>query len=486
MKIRSSILTFLIIVVNLSFGQTIIENSIQAFVADSDLKHASISFIVLDANSGKQIEEYNSNAALPTASTAKLFSTATALEILTPDYQPITRIYTDGHIDSTGTLIGNLWIRGGGDPSLGSKYFTSTSTQYDFLQSWCDQLEALGIKKIAGAIIADASEFGYNNAPDGWTWGDMGNYYGAGPSGLTIGDNMMNIKFKTSKYADGQTEIVSINPEVPGLEIQNNVKSSTSSSDNAYIYGSPYSLDRFVVGTLPMGKSNFIVKGSLPDPENQFAHKFLEILADNNISTNGFKTVRKMNLDSAEKRYIKYTLLVSHKGPKLIEIINYTNMRSVNLFAEHMLCLVGYEKHGIGTTTAGIKALKQYWKDKISLTGFDIRDGSGLSRSNGISAKHYADLLLAMKGSKFNTAFYNSLPISGVSGTLKSLNRGQTAHGKIHAKSGTMNRIKSYAGYIESSSGKTLIFALIVNNHTCSSSSIKKKMEPLFNSIARY
>lgn len=485
MKILGALTVLFLLQVQV-LGQSNTKEVFQNFLKDPMLENASVAFIAKDLSTGEVILEHNANVALPTASTAKLFSTSTALEILGPDYRAKTRLYTDGTISPDGTLNGNLWIRGGGDPSLGSTYFNDDSHRSDFLKAWCDTLKSKGIKKITGAIIADASEFGYMGAPDSWTWSDMGNYYGSGPSGLTIYDNRIELDFRTSNYIGGKSTIKSISPEVPGLLIRNEVTSAKSSSDNAYVYGSPFSLDRFVTGTLPAGRSSFIVKGSMPDPEYQFAHELNKTLVDQGIFTSGeIKTVRLMTATGEKPSYTNFTLIYTHSGEKLIDIINWTNMKSVNLFAEHLLCLVGYEKSGIGTTSNGIQALRKYWSDKIDISSLELRDGSGLSRTNGITPNNYADLLTAMSKSKYKSEFYQSLPVSGESGTLKSLNKGEAASGRVHAKSGTMNRIKSYAGYIETSSGKTIVFAIIANNYSCSATGIKNRMEPIFNSLSK-
>ena len=126
--------------------------------------------------------------------------------------------------------------------------------------------------------MADASAFGYNGVPDGWNWVDLGNYYGAGPSGLSIYDNLVRYRFSVPSSSGQLVRVKSIEPKVPGLQFHNYILSSTRKGDNAYLYGAPYSLDRFGSGTLPLGSSNFLVKGSLPDPEMQFAHELCEAL----------------------------------------------------------------------------------------------------------------------------------------------------------------------------------------------------------------
>lgn len=483
MKILSLFLIILFYGLNLTIAQGTIENTVQKFIKDPFHKNASVSFKLVDLSTKKTIYSYDSERTLPTASTTKLFSTATALEFLGPNYRAKTRIYTDGTIDSNGVLNGNIWIRGGGDPSLGSKYFFEEEHQYDFLENWVKELEKVGIKTISGNIIADASEFGYNGAPDGWNWVDMGNYYGAGPSGLTVGDNLIQLHLKTGVKVNQPTTLIKITPFVPELVFQNYVLTSGKRGDNSYIYGAPYSNDRFITGSLPINRTDFIVKGSLPDPEKQVAYLFSEALKKSSIELLGqYKNVRKMHL--SQNDYKDRLLIFTHRGEKLIDIIQKTNFKSVNLFAEHLICLIAYEKTGDGSSKKGLEIVENYWKNKLGITSIHLTDGSGLSRMNAISATHFTSLLYYMSHSKYKEEFFNSLPVAGESGTLKSICRGQAGQGRVSAKSGTMRRIKSYAGYIHSKSGKKYTFAITINNPQGSMRNVRKKMEMIFNTIA--
>lgn len=487
MKILRLLLFLVIPTLNSVFGQHPIQSSIDRFAADPALAHASISFKVIDVASGATVAEYDAHRTLPTASIAKLFSTATALDILGPEFRPATRIYREGEIDAEGVLHGNIWIRGGGDPSLGSKYFHKENEQLNFLQDWIKALQQAGIREIDGYILADASEFGYEGAPDGWTWSDLGNYYGAGPSGLSIYDNQLRYTFNVPTTPGMPTSIVSIEPKIPGFTFQNYILSSSKSGDNAYLYSAPFSNNCFGTGTLPAGNSSFVVKGSLPDPEMQVAYEFDRALEAAGIKTHGtHQSARLRDLSTSEKDYAKLALLHTHQGQKLNDIIFHTNMRSVNHFAEHMVCLAGYGKTGEGSLSSGLGVLEKHWTGKFNTEGLHVNDGSGLSRSNAFSAEHFVGLLRYMHTSKYASEFKSSLPVAGVSGTLKSVCAGQAAHGKMMAKSGSMNRIKSYAGYIQSSNGKTYCFALIVNNFNCSNSAMLEKMEAVFNSIATH
>jgi D-alanyl-D-alanine carboxypeptidase/D-alanyl-D-alanine-endopeptidase (penicillin-binding protein 4) len=244
-----------------SWGQQQMTQAVTELRSSPEFKHASISFLAIDSESNQVIAELNPDLSIASASTVKLFSTAAALELIGPNYQPETRIYIDGSIEN-GVLKGNVWIRGGGDPSLGSRYFNSIGKQSDFLEKWVESIKSLGIQSITGSVIADGSGFSYDGVPDGWSWNDIGNYYGAGPSGICLFDNMVSYYFKTGSTAGSATTLQSTFPEIEKLVFHNRIKSEKVNGDNSYLYGGPYSLDRFGKGSLPLNQTSFEVKGS--------------------------------------------------------------------------------------------------------------------------------------------------------------------------------------------------------------------------------
>jgi D-alanyl-D-alanine carboxypeptidase/D-alanyl-D-alanine-endopeptidase (penicillin-binding protein 4) len=453
-------------------------------IQSPEFQSAGISVLVTDLSADTRLIEHQPYLSLPPASTAKLFSTAAALEILGPDYRPKTRIYQEGYVKDS-ILRGNIWIRGGGDITLGSRFFNESGHEADFLKRWADSLKKRGIKSIEGHIIADGSAFGYAGIPDGWSWADMGNYYGAGPSGISVFDNCIRYSFKTGSTSGSPTKLNSCFPDVPELTFHNYIRSENVNDDNSYIYGGPFSFDRFGTGSLPLNRSNFIVRGSLPDPEYQLAYDFEKVLEKNGISVSqGAQSVRRNSIKTAEAYQLGFELLFTQHGEKLSDIIRLTNMRSINLFAEGLVCLVGYEKNGNGSTESGLKEIEKYWSNHFGMKGLFLKDGSGLSRSNGISAFHFCELLKVTNSSKFKAIFEASLPVAGKSGTLFNLCRDQVGEGRVIAKSGTMSKIKSYSGYINTKSGKRLAFAIILTNYSGTNSNAVAKIEALLNVLA--
>lgn len=455
------------------------EQILKQLVSQSYLKHAGISLEVLDLSNNQSILNYQANLAIPPASTIKLWSTATAYEVLGADYRPQTRLYTDGTIEA-GVLTGNLFIRGGGDPTIGSMYFGEHHPTA--LQPLVDLLKKAGIHTIKGQIIADAHEFGYLSVPDYWAYADLGNYYGAGTSGLVIYDNMVDYYFKTS--ANGQPAILSHTfPIVDSLQLLNMIVSAPIHGDNSYIYGAPYQWQRMAVGKLPVNQSSFKVKGSLPDPEQQFAKELFLYCSQQGLSAQGGWDFmrRRWMLGNDKVNYSQLKEIGIHRGMTVHDIATLTNHKSINLFAEQLLCLTGYQQNGDGSTENSAKKMERFWNNQMDIKGAFFHDGSGLSRANAVSAAHFCRLLSYMQKSNQKDAFLQSLPIAGQSGTIASLCKNQAGSGRIYAKSGTMNKIKSYAGYLDAKSGKRYAFAVIFNNYDCSNSTLIDQIERLLN-----
>lgn len=465
------------------YSQNSVVKSIDFFARDPVNKNSLISFLAIDLQSGENIAELNSKKSITSASTTKLFSTATAFELLGREKTSFTRIYYDGLIDENGTLHGNVWIRGGGDISLGSKYFNEASKELEFFNSWKDSLFLKGIRKINGAIIADASEFGYGGVPEGWSEADIGNYYGAGAGGINFYDNTIKLFFKTGSLGT-KSQLIEVFPKVPGLNLLNFVISANVGDDNSYIHGLPFSLERKATGKLPINQNRFLVKGSMPDPEFLLAHQFAELLNKKGIEVKGgAKSVRLNQLEKPTYNS-SFTFLFHQESKTVKEIAYWTNLKSVNLFAEGLLNWIGYFSNGNGSTESGLNVLMDFWTGKINTKGLVLKDGSGLSRLNAISAQHFCELLKFMFTSNNFSDFKSTLPIAGQSGTIRNLCKGGAGEGRIFAKSGTINNVKAYAGYVDSKSGKKIAFAFIVNDYNCTSSVISSKMERVLNAIA--
>ena len=483
MRLITFILTFILSIgINAQTTKSV-RLAIQKMAADNDLKNASISFYAIDLDSNKIIAGLGSNKSLVPASTMKLITTATALELLGPGKRFSTYIKYSGEIDSNCVLNGNIYIVGGGDPSLGSERFTKHYG--NFINKWANEIIKLGIDSINGRVIADATIFNEQMIPATWIWGDLGNYYGAGPCGLSIYENKCSIEFSSFKRGDSTT-ITCVYPYIPNLKFNNGVKSMTTKKDLSYIFGAPYQENRIIKGGIPINKKNFKVRGSIPDPSYLTAFELDMELRQLGIKlANPSTTVRKLKFEFGSIEKVKKHIITTTRSPRLTAIINLTNTYSINLYAEHLMNQIGVFKYRSGDTGSGTQATTLFWKkNELNIEGMYINDGSGLSRFNAITAKQLVGVLKYMNMSKNRKLFINSLPVAGKSGTLRNVGKGTAASGRVKAKSGYMTRVRSYAGYVTTKNKRNIAFALIVNNFNCTPFQMKKKMEKIMIKLA--
>ena len=461
---------------------------LKKIVACPDFKTAGFAFYAVDINSGQTIARVNPDMALKPASTLKLLSTATILELLGPEYQFETTLEYSGRIDTIKNLLhGNIIIKGGGDPTLGSKHFDSTKDK-QFLFEWADATTGLGIDSITGGVIADARAYSWDIVPQTWSWLNMGNYYGAGACGLSIFDNYYSVFFNTGNKIGDTVEIVKLVPDIPNLVFDNTVSADSISYDNAYIFGAPYCNNRYIRGQLPVNKFGFPVKGSIPDPTLIAALQLNLALNNNNIELQKPPTtMRLLQQIGGDINIGAKAFYVTH-SPPLSEIIAQTNVHSINLFAEHCLIQSGIKLGAAPETDSSMDSVLSFWTNKgMDTQGMSLHDGSGLSQYNAITPRQMVYLLKYMKlESKYFDVFYNSMAIAGETGTIKNMFKGTIAEGELRAKSGTVNRVKAYAGYVKTKSGREIAFSMVVNNFSCKSREAKAKLEQLMIALAEF
>jgi D-alanyl-D-alanine carboxypeptidase/D-alanyl-D-alanine-endopeptidase (penicillin-binding protein 4) len=470
---------------NISLAQSgKLKAEIDALKKDPALKHASWSVCVMNTKKDTTIAEYNSSLSMVPASTLKIVTTGAALSILGSDFMFQTRLEHDGTFDTiSGVLSGNLYIRGGGDPTLGSEYFRDKKDSLTVIEKWALILKAKGLKKIEGAVIGDASIFEDNMTPSQWIWGDMGNYFGAGACGLSYHDNKYTVFFK-SGAAGTKTSVNGFSPVIEGLQFVNNVTAG-GNDDNAFIYGSQYSYMRTAQGTVPANKNNYEVEGSIPDPALFCAQSLTLALKNIDVTTGKkagtLKAMKEANDTVTSKRKILHT----HYSPTLDKIVYYTNLKSNNLYAEHLLKYICYSKTGFGSGSQGTEIITNFWKNRgVDVSGFFMNDGCGLARANVITTKTQTQILRLMAKDKNYNAFYNSLPVAGRSGSLGGLCDGTFAENNLRAKSGYITRARGYCGYVKNRKGEMLCFSVIANNYDCSPSDMKRKLEKILVAIS--
>lgn len=440
---------------------------------DDDLAHANWGFCLMDPGNGQVLAQFDKDRSLVPASGMKAITTLSALQILGSEYSYTTTLEHDSII-TEGVLQGNLYITGSGDPSLGSNRIAGYHSFDTLVNDWAKQLKSKGIKTIKGNIIADAGAFEDYSTPGSWNWDDIGQYYGAGPFGLNVYENAYTLYFSSTKTT---SRLDSIYPSIEGLTVFNDTKVG---GGDAFIFGAPDSYYRYVVGGVPASRKQFTVEGSMPDPPLFLATELKKALEKNSIIVEQQPTTMYALKRIGIKLKNKRTVLLKHTSAPISEMIKQTNAESINLYAEALLKTIGKYQLNDGSTVSGVKVVRSYWTEKgLDLKGFNMEDGSGLSRLNVITPQQMCNFLkYAYSKNNFNV-FKNSLAVAGETGTMENLCTGTIAEGNIFAKSGSMSKVRSYSGYVKTQSGQLYCFSIIMNNYTCGSAEIRQKLEKM-------
>ncbi len=443
-----------------------IKQAYQNLVEDPQAKYAITSLCILNAETGEVVFANNENIGLATASTLKTITAATAFSVLGKDFKYQTTLAYTGKITANGVLEGNMVIIGSGDPTLGSWRYDQTKENI-VLTNWVNAIKAAGIKQINGSIIGDDRLFGTQSMPEGWIWQDMGNYYGSGTSALTWRENQFDVHLKPGSNNGAIVNIQKITPEMPYLNVINELTTGNSGSgDNAYGFLSPYGDVAYLRGTWGMGISKKSISLSLPDPAFDAAYRLKDTLAQLKIlTTKDAITARRLALVGQMVPPVS-TKLVTTSSPDLSEIIYWFNQKSVNLYGEQLLKTIAWKLGKTPTTRNGANAEINYWGTKgIDKNALNILDGSGLSPGTRVTTAAMATILFEAQKENWFAPFYNSLP----------------SNNGMKLKSGSISDVSAYAGYYTDKLGNKYIAVININNYN--GAGINKKLFKVLDAL---
>lgn len=425
-------------------------------------EQANVSVLVQNLTTGEVIDSYRADKVVPPASVMKLLTTGAVLEMAGPGFRFPTILEYTGVIEN-GVLQGNLYIRGGCDPSLGWKGKTA------FLNQWVKAVKQAGVLRINGAVIADMTMLDAEAQNPGWLCEDVGNYYAPGIFSLNYYGNTMNIVLKSGEPGTVAT-VMGTEPQVEDIMFINRIRCDRIQYDGAFVSGVPYSRERYLTGAVPSNLGTFGIKGDLPNPGLLLARHFTARLREAGVIVQ-----RDANyMPDYNPLTPPRTELYTHYSEPLSELIKETNINSNNLYAETLFRYLGTRYTLPGTIHNSQEVLRDYWRRRgVQVQNAIIKDGCGLAPQDAISAKALVQLLTVMYYSSNAEAWMASLPVSGQSGTLTSLCPKTPLEGRIHAKSGTIAGTKNFAGYIDMPNGDVWVFAILVNSASGKAKSVQ-------------
>ncbi|MFS0660541.1 D-alanyl-D-alanine carboxypeptidase/D-alanyl-D-alanine-endopeptidase [Niallia alba] len=424
---------------------------------EPELKGSLAGISIRDQETGTILFEHMSDLRLTPASNMKLLTSAAALKVLGEDYQFITEIYGDGRVDK-GHLKGNLYIKGNGDTSL-------LASDLDKLSK---DIKKKGIRYIDGDIIGDDSWYDDMPYSIDLAWSDETTYYGAPISALTLSPDKeydagtVLLEIKPGKK-ESDPVVIDTFPNTNEINIVNNAKTGAKESATSLkVKRNHNSKVVTVTGRLPINASVKKEWISVNNPTRYTLDVFQQALKKEGIHWKG--TVKKGKTPQIA------SIITTHSSIPLSELLIPFMKLSNNTIAETLIKEMGVVKKGEGSFKRGIEVLEEelvaFHLDPNNML---IRDGSGISPIDFISADDLSMLLYEVQAEPWFPTFSQSLPISGnedrmVGGTLRHRLNSDNTKGKVLAKTGTLTAVSSLSGYMESKDGKKYIFSILLNH----------------------
>jgi D-alanyl-D-alanine carboxypeptidase/D-alanyl-D-alanine-endopeptidase (penicillin-binding protein 4) len=453
---------------------------LEAFAQDTVMQTGLLGLSVRDLKEQKEIINYHAGKMFNLASCQKAITTATALELLGENFKFKTELQIDKQ--------NNVYLKGFGDPTLASQIMANIVPSIDnVMAAFAQELKQKGITQIS-QIIADETAWNFDAMPSHWIWSDMGNYYGAPAYALNIHDNSYELSFKPTQIGK-PVILLGTKPTLPEVQFINEVRTAPAGTgDQASIAGGIYEPTRYVSGTIPMDFQTFSIKGAIPDAPFYIAWYFTKYLRGQGITIKNEPTTSRRMLLAGKKMNVQRETIYTHFSPSLKLICDYVNLYSVNLFAEAILKQIGAifptDKPDNTPLRAGINKTKEFWEQKgVERVSFYMLDGSGLSVGNGITPSQMSLFMAETQKLKTAKAFYTSLPVAGVSGTMRGVGAGTKLQNNLRAKTGGMSQVLAYSGFFRGASGKEYSFCLAANRYIGKGAYIQQKLTEIMEAM---
>ena len=435
-----------------SEASPILERSIKNHLGE---KNSSVS--LRSTKTGKLIYDHNGSVARQTASNMKLLTGAAVLQQLGEDYRFPTTLYIDGKV-TNGTLAGNVYLQGSGDPTL----------QYNHLQKIAKQLAAQGIKKVAGQLYLDDTLFTDSQVPPGATRSEETYYYAARSSALQMSPNndfdTGTVNVTVTGTSSGKAPKVSIYPHASGQKVVNRAKTGSRTSISIY---RQYNTNQIIVsGTIAAGRSTKKLV-TVHDPTLATGHTFQAALKAAGVTFTTSNPVKKKAVSKAALS------IYVHESQKLSAMFPVYMKLSNNGMADTFVRAIAAKNRGKGTLSTGASDMKRALASiGMPTAKMTILDGSGLSSKNKVQSNQISSLLYNMQSEPTFDTFYKSLPVGGqsnrlVGGTLKNRFTG-IYKDRVAAKTGYISGVYALSGYVKTKAGNEFIFSILTEHRNSS------------------
>lgn len=402
--------------------------------------------VVMSVTRGDTLFSANPDVLLKPASIMKMMTTGLALERFGPDHTFETGVLRDRPVTG-GLLEGNLYLRGGGDPTLSLRFWQGESP----MDALARQVAAAGIKRVRGDIVADESAFTAERIPVGWKASYLMSAYAAPVSALSLNENLVWIVAR----ADNGKAVVELDPASSTIPISSTVRAVAGSGGRIVARRSAEGIT--VSGTIGSRSGPRRYSLVVQEPPTFAAGALHASLRKAGVDVEG--SVRT----GATPKGAETVALV--RSLPLAHMVSYMNRESINHFAELLYRNAAHDESRVGSAPAALEALRGFLSAKAGTRPGDIRvvDGSGLSEADSLTSRAMVQLLAYAHKAAWGSVFHASMPVAGESELMRRRMRSTPAQGNLHAKTGATNTVVSLAGYVTALNGEVLAFSFIYN-----------------------
>lgn len=423
--------------------------------------------LIVDAESGDTFYEQNADKYFVPASNMKLFTTALALAKLGPEFRFHTTLETRGSISSEGVLTGDVVLVGRGDPNLSNRRFPyELKEEFEgqpekVLAELAEALLTKNVKEISGDVIGDDSYFPRDRYPSGWEIDDMVWEYGAAISAIVVDDNTVALTLTPGEQA-GNPAQAAVTPATPDFTVKNEVVTSPADvKSDLRLTREPGSNLVVVKGTLPAKSAPRKLVLAIAEPAQHAATVLKRLLEERGVKVGG---VGKAHHDAGEPAGDP-VVLAEHVSVPLGDSVKLINKISQNLHTEMLLRTVARQS-GVWQTPDDLAKVPADFYAAAGIAPGDViqTDASGLSRHDLVTPRAIVTILAFAQKQPWFGPYYASLPVAGVDGTLEDRMKNTLAAGRIHAKTGSVENVRTLSGFAETEGGRRLIFSFLSNN----------------------
>jgi D-alanyl-D-alanine carboxypeptidase/D-alanyl-D-alanine-endopeptidase (penicillin-binding protein 4) len=439
----------------------------EALLAAGSTDKGEWGLLIVDAESGETLCEQNADRYFVPASNMKLFTTALALEKLGPEFRFHTTVETSGTISSDGVLTANLVLVGRGDPNLSNRKFPyELKEEFDGppekpLVELADALVAKGIKEVSGDVIGDDSYFPRERYPNGWEIDDMVWEYGAAISAIVLDDNTVALTLTPGEQAGSPVQAALI-PATPDFLVENDVVTSAADvKSDLTLRREPGANLVIVKGTLPAKSAPRKLVLAIEEPAEHAAALLKHLLEERGVKIAGIARARHEPAEANGDPMV----LAEHVSVPLGEAVKLINKISQNLHAEMLLRTVA-RQNGVWAKPDDLMKVPADFYASAGVAPDDViqTDASGLSRHDLVTPRAIVALLSFAQKQPWFAPYFASLPVAGMDGTLEDRMKNTIAAGRIHAKTGSVEHVRTLSGFAETPGGRRLIFSFLSNN----------------------